>query len=66
MYANRSSGIQAKTSAGAMSTWNSPFRQSYRQSSQPVLNQLYEFGSQGCRFEPCRVQIKYHGCFTGD
>ena len=44
------------TSKGALSTWNSPFRQSYRRSSQPVLNQLCDFGSQGCRFKPCRVQ----------
>ena len=33
------------TSKGALSTWNSPFRQSYRRSSQPVLNQLCDFGS---------------------
>ena len=24
---------------------------------QAALNGLYDFGSQGCRFEPCRVQV---------
>src|SRR6476660_8912466 len=43
--------------------WNDPSRLksaaecgNCRRSSRPVVSQLYDFGSQGCRFEPCRVQ----------
>jgi len=41
MYASRSSVFQATDI----------------QRRQPVLNELCDFGSQGCRFEPCRVQV---------
>jgi hypothetical protein len=44
--------------------WNDPARLksadqrgNCRRFSRPVVSQLYDFGSQGCRFEPCRVQM---------
>jgi len=48
-----------------------PTERSFRCASDIVsphqsLSQVYDFGSRGCRFEPCRVHIKYQSRLSGD